>query len=74
MPTRFGRWAKRSHMPSILESADNELVDLHTARASGVVIHCHAFDLSVTTPELLRQADQLAATVAQTMAALSVGT
>ncbi|OBB71563.1 McrC family protein [Mycobacterium sp. 852014-52144_SCH5372336] len=52
----------------------NEPVDLHTARGSGVVIHCHALDLSVTTPELLRQVDQLAATVAQTTAALSVGT
>jgi 5-methylcytosine-specific restriction enzyme subunit McrC len=61
-------------MPSILESADNELVDLHTARVSGVVIRCHAFDLSVTTPELLRQVDQLAATVSQTTVALSVGT
>jgi 5-methylcytosine-specific restriction enzyme subunit McrC len=52
----------------------NEPVDLHTARGSGVVIHCHALDLSVTTPELLRQVDQLAATVAQTTAAPSAGT
>ncbi|OBG41514.1 McrC family protein [Mycobacterium sp. E3198] len=42
----------------------NEPIDLHTARGSGVVIHCHALDLTVTTPELLQQVEQLAATVA----------
>ena len=51
----------------------NEPVDLHTARGSGVVIHCHALDLSAPPAELLRQVEQLAATVAQLTGALSVG-
>jgi 5-methylcytosine-specific restriction enzyme subunit McrC len=51
----------------------NEPVDLHTARGSGVVIQCHALDLSAPPAELLRQVDQLAATVALTARAVSVG-
>ncbi len=51
----------------------NEPVDLHTARGSGVVIHCHVLDLSAPPAELLRQVDQLAATVVQPAGALSVG-
>ena len=60
-------------MPSILELAGNEPVDVRTGGGSGVVIHCHALDLRVTTPGSMRQVDQPAATVAQTTAALSVG-
>lgn len=47
----------------------NEPVDRHTVEGSGVVIHCHALDLSEPPDKLLRQVDHLARLISLPIAA-----
>ena len=53
----------------LIYAKGNEPVDRHTVKGSGVVIHCHALDLSVPPAKLLRQVDYLARLVSLPMAA-----
>ncbi|WP_059015771.1 restriction endonuclease [Mycobacterium sp. M26] len=53
----------------LIYAKGNEPVDRHTVEGSGVVIHCHALDLSAPPAELLRQVDYLARLVSLPMAA-----
>jgi 5-methylcytosine-specific restriction enzyme subunit McrC len=53
----------------LIYAKGDEPVDLHTVEGSGVVIHCHALDLSAPPAELLRHVDYLARLVSLPMAA-----
>lgn len=53
----------------LIYAKGNEPVDRHTVQGSGVVIHCHALDLSAPPARLLRQVDYLARLVSLPMAA-----
>jgi 5-methylcytosine-specific restriction enzyme subunit McrC len=44
----------------LIYAKGNEPVSRHTVEGSGVVIHCHALDLSATPSDLLEKVDQLA--------------
>jgi len=53
----------------LIYAKGNEPVDRHTVQESGVVIHCHALDLSVPPAKLLQQVNYLARLVSLTVAA-----
>lgn len=53
----------------LIYAKGNEPVDRHTVQGSGVVIHCHALDLSAPPARLLRQVDYLARLVSLAVAA-----
>ena len=53
----------------LIYAKGNEPVDRHTVQGSGVVIHCHALDLSAPPAKLLQQVDYLARLVSLTIAA-----
>lgn len=53
----------------LIYAKGNEPVDRHSVQGSGVVIHCHALDLSAPPAKLLRQVDYLARLVSLPMAA-----
>ena len=49
----------------LIYAKGNEPVDRHTVQGSGVVIHCHALDLSALPVELLGQVDELACQITE---------
>lgn len=53
----------------LIYAKGNEPVDRHTVQGSGVVIHCHALDLSAPPAKLLQQVDYLARLVSLAVAA-----
>ena len=53
----------------LIYAKGNEPVDRHTVQGSGVVIHCHALDLSASPAKMLRQVDYLARLVSLAIAA-----
>lgn len=53
----------------LIYAKGNEPVDRHTVKGSGVVIHCHALDLSAPPAKLLQQVDYLARLVSLAVAA-----
>jgi 5-methylcytosine-specific restriction enzyme subunit McrC len=53
----------------LIYAKGNEPVDRHTVQGSGVVIHCHALDLSAAPAKMLRQVDYLARLVSLAIAA-----
>lgn len=53
----------------LIYAKGNESVDRHTVQGSGVVIHCHALDLSAAPAKMLHQVDYLARLVSLAIAA-----
>lgn len=47
----------------LIYAKGNEPVSIHTVQRAGIVIHCHALDLSLRPADLLRQVDELAAAI-----------